>query len=476
MYPDLQLRFEPDTIEKQELTNDLGELLANFSASRLQNSYDVLLCHKCLSYDCMMHAATTADGYNGATQSNVSFKRMRSVSKENETISPCTNQCYLNKSTEMVRELRQRTSTGSIMETSPNKNMNKLRIDVGSNNRSSTRKVKNTWTPHDESIFNFLRVTGENHYCRITWMLNVCTRNKKTCREVYEYACRKAPISPRLELQESPSRNKCRKGKDTHRTFRAMKWANTNGRVENTGMFKPCKHEGPCREGENCYCVSANNLCTKYCGCSDECENRFPGCRCATGNCRTKQCQCYYASWECDPDICKSCNCDKFDITGEPICKNVSIQRGLQKRLIVAPSQVAGWGCYANEDIEKNDFISEYCGEVISQEESERRGKIYDKIKCSYLFGLNDEQVVDATKIGNVIRFANHSKNPNCRARVIVVNGDHKIGIFAHRPIKAGEELFFDYAYNKNQQVQFVPKELSQVQRVRNKLPPEHEQ
>ena len=99
-------------------------------------------------------------------------------------------------------------------------------------------------------------------------------------------------------------------------------------------------------------------------------------------------------------------------------------------------------GAFIMEDTKAHEFICEYTGEVITQEEAERRGRLYDKIKVSYLFDLNSEYVVDAARKGNKIRYANHSsKNPNCVPEIYRVQGDNRIGIFAKRDLKAGQEV-----------------------------------
>ena len=95
--------------------------------------------------------------------------------------------------------------------------------------------------------------------------------------------------------------------------------------------------------------------------------------------------------------------------------------------------------------VKKGDLVGEYRGELVSQDEADRRGKIYDKLSCSFLFDLDDELVVDATRKGAKLKFANHHPQPNLIPRVMFVDGDHRVGLYAARSIESNEELCFDY-------------------------------
>lgn len=63
------------------------------------------------------------------------------------------------------------------------------------------------------------------------------------------------------------------------------------------------------------------------------------------------------------------------------------------------------------------------------------------------MFRIDDYEVVDATMHGNAARFINHSCEPNCYSRVVVVDGQKHIVIFALRKIYRGEELTYDYKF-----------------------------
>ncbi|GMF27344.1 unnamed protein product [Phytophthora lilii] len=224
--------------------------------------------------------------------------------------------------------------------------------------------------------------------------------------------------------------------------------------------YVPCDHDGVC--GEKCDCTLRGHSCSKACSCPRDCPNRFQGCKCSTGYCHTSACPCWSVGRECDPDYCFNCGASdaavmaflpdyksisSYDLN---ICFNVNMLRGsIQKKIGVAASATHGWGAYALEPIRKDEFVLEYTGELIEDREAERRGAIYDRKAVSYLFGVNSDYVVDAARMGNKAKFANHRAKEvaNLDVRIISSNGEDRIGLFARESIEVGAELFFDYGY-----------------------------
>ena len=160
---------------------------------------------------------------------------------------------------------------------------------------------------------------------------------------------------------------------------------------------------------------------------------------------------------ECDPDLCGGCGVHLVldpvnrydDAIQKNHCQNAPIQLGVPKRTLLGDSRVHGFGLYAGEPIKENEFVGEYTGEIITKEETERRGVIYREQNRSYLFNLNRDQEIDSQRLGNKIRFINHAAKTsslrNLAPKIFLCNMVQRIGMFAIKDIAVGKELFFDY-------------------------------
>ncbi|XP_026416704.1 histone-lysine N-methyltransferase CLF-like [Papaver somniferum] len=327
------------------------------------------------------------------------------------------------------------------------------------------------WSTFEKCLYSKgLDMFGKNS-CLIARNLLV---GMKTCAEVFQYMsytenklCHRAEGSNSAEGQTQGDHNDTtgrtgsrfmrRKGKVRRVKYGAGYHAFRKRIIERKDLlykqFNPCNCQSAC--GKQCTCHLGGTCCEKYCGCSKTCKNRFRGCHCAKGQCRSRQCPCFAADRECDPDVCRNCwvDCGDGTLGGPPQrgdnyeCRNMKLLLKQQQRVLLGRSDVSGWGAFLKNGVNKNEYLGEYTGELISHREADKRGKIYDLENSSFLFNLNDQFVLDAHRKGDKLKFANHSPNPNCYAKVMMVAGDHKVGIFADQKINAGEELFYDYHY-----------------------------
>lgn len=113
----------------------------------------------------------------------------------------------------------------------------------------------------------------------------------------------------------------------------------------------------------------------------------------------------------------------------------------------VRESRLAGKGAFAIRPIKKGERIIEYVGERIPHPLADER---YDDDSMeehhTFLFTVSSRTVIDATHGGNESRYINHSCEPNCETEI----DRGRVFIFALRDIAAGEELAYDYAYERS--------------------------
>lgn len=221
----------------------------------------------------------------------------------------------------------------------------------------------------------------------------------------------------------------------------------------------------------------------------DDWNDEFEGCSCIEECSAESKCSClmggagnYSGDGKLLPstnpllvECSDNCSCALLHKT----CQNRVVQNGVRKRLEVKfPSKKwakwnfqifstseKGHGVRAAEPINKGEFVCEYAGECIGEEEVERRcvqfqgqdnytltlkehfgGKIRRNLLIQFFIERTIKTFVDPRLRGNIGRFLNHSCNPNCE--VVVVRLGRMIptvGIFAKKDIETCEELCYDY-------------------------------
>ncbi|KAK0725714.1 hypothetical protein B0H67DRAFT_642099 [Lasiosphaeris hirsuta] len=171
-------------------------------------------------------------------------------------------------------------------------------------------------------------------------------------------------------------------------------------------------------------------VCKPDDGCAEDCQNRI-------------------MLYECDETNCN---------VGKTHCQNRAFQN-LQARtkkggryrvgVEVYKTSDRGYGVRSNRCFEPNQIIMEYTGEIITEEECERRmNEVYKNNECYYLMSFDQNMIIDATT-GSIARFVNHSCSPNCRMIKWIVSGQPRMALFAgDRPIMTGEELTYDYNFD----------------------------
>lgn len=121
----------------------------------------------------------------------------------------------------------------------------------------------------------------------------------------------------------------------------------------------------------------------------------------------------------------------------------------MPRNLVLRRSHIHGNGVFAARDLPAGLRVIEYRGERRSHTEIDLCYGGDTDSGHTFLFTLNDEFVIDGNVSGNMARWINTSCDPNCETTIVEHPGSDrrrdKVYIETIRPIRAGEELTYDY-------------------------------
>ncbi|KAF7510634.1 hypothetical protein GJ744_006246 [Endocarpon pusillum] len=201
---------------------------------------------------------------------------------------------------------------------------------------------------------------------------------------------------------------------------RPDEWRKTNKNVFVGDAAQVWRHSKP-REHSTC-------MCTQETGCDENCMNRFMFYECDDGNCNLAE-----------------CSNRSFQSLAQRSKKGGKYNVGVE----VIQTRDRGFGVRSNRTFEPNQIIVEYTGEIITQDECDKRMRtLYKNNECYYLMLFDQNMIIDATR-GSIARFVNHSCEPNCRMEKWTVGGKPRMALFAgDKGIMTGDELTYDYNFD----------------------------
>lgn len=206
---------------------------------------------------------------------------------------------------------------------------------------------------------------------------------------------------------------------------KVVKWKSLKRNIWNTSRVDPKSLKNvKSRQMETCDCQGTR--------CGDSCFNRLFQIECDTFNCNL------------GPSI--DCGNRNFANLNRKLARNSRYANGVE----VVSAGDKGDGLRAVRLYLPHDLIIEYTGEIIDQEEVERRlnEDTVGQNRHYYFLSLGKGLSIDGGTRGSIARFANHSCDPNAEVQKWTVNGEPRAGLFAGaKGIQTGEEITYHYNF-----------------------------